>query len=237
MHLFKNMIRTRVFLRAIRQNPLTAIKYFNRLLLKRNISIDRFNLQVFGPFVLKETIEVCREIGIEPFLNYGTLLGYYRNSEFIDTDNDIDFGIFENDKALLPDLKKKLTEIGYEVRIENKLETSFICRKNGNITVDFWIHYLHRESGKFYSGSMFENIKKVSIFPFAPEIFGKLLSAEFKNVNVSIPFLTENYLSVVYGDNWSVPLDREYSFSEKTNFIYPNKLMINESEFRSGNFL
>lgn len=218
-------------------NPLKVIYFTYRLFLKRNISPSSFILQVFGPLVISETMRICCLVGLRPFLNYGTLLGYYRENALIETDNDIDFGIFEEDKIKIQKLKEEMQACGYKIRVENKLEISFTSTKFGNLPVDFWIHYFHPESGKFYSGCMFKNIQKVSIFPFSNEIFEKLLSVEFYGVLANIPYLTENYLSVVYGDNWSVPLDREYSFSEKTNFIYPNKLMINESEFRSGNFL
>lgn len=225
------------FLTALMYNPLVAMNLANRLLLKKNISIRCFNLQVYGSLVIKQTMDICRAIGLEPFLNYGSLLGYYRNNALIDTDNDIDFGIFEQDKPKLPQLKEAMIARGYKVRIENKLEVSFKCKKYGNVTVDFWIHYLHQRSNKIFSGCFFHNVKEVSIFPFSPEIFHRLQSVRFHNVQVYIPHNPEEYLVNVYGKDWRIPLDKEYSFDEKTKFIYPNKLMITESEFKLGNFL
>jgi len=231
LHLFKS------FFIALLYKPFVAINFANRLLFKKNISAKGFKLQVFGPLVIKETMDICRAIGLEPFLNYGSLLGYYRNNALIDTDNDIDFGIFEQDKPKLPQLKEAMIARGYKVRIENKLEVSFISTKYGNVIIDFWIHYLHQRSNKIFSGCIFHKMRKVSIFPFSPEIFHRLQSVRFHNIQVYIPHTPEKYLVNVYGKDWRIPLDKEYSFDEKTKFIYPNKLMITESEFKLGNFL
>ena len=227
----------RQFLRALIYNPLAALKYANRLLFKKNMSISRFNLQVYGPLVLKDTMDICVASGLKPFLNYGTLLGYYRDNNFIDTDNDIDYGIFEQDKPKLVKFKELMTSRGYNIRIDNKLELSFKCKKYGNLIVDFWIHQFNQKSNKIFSGCFFRKLDQVSIFPFSPDIIYTLNSVLFKKVDVYIPNNPEEYLKFVYGDDWHIPLDQEYRFREKTKFIYPNKLMISMSEFQKGDFL
>jgi len=224
------------FLIALMYNPLVAIKFANRLLLKKNISRRCFILQIYGPIVIKETMDICRKINLKPFLNYGSLLGYYRDNALIDTDNDIDMGIFEQDIPKLPKLKEAMIARGYKVRKEDKFKVSYISTKYANIFIDFWIHYRHQSSNKIFSGS-FRKMKKVSIFPFSPEIFNILQSVRFLNVQVYIPQNTEEYLVNVYGKDWRIPLDKEYSMDEKTKFIYPNKLMITEIEFHRGDFL
>ena len=129
---------------ALKYNPLVVIHYSYRLLLKKNISLNCFTLQIFGPIVIKETMDICRTVGLEPFLNYGSLLGYYRNNALIETDYDIDMGILEQDIPKLPYLKEGMEALGYKVRIENNLEVSFISTKYALINIDFWIHYTHR---------------------------------------------------------------------------------------------
>jgi len=182
-------------------------------------------------------VDICREINLEPFLNYGSLLGYYRDNALIDTDDDIDMGIFEQDIPKLPKLKEAMKARGYKVRNEDKLEVSFISTKYAIINIDFWIHYHHQSSNKIFSGLFVRKKRKVSIFPFSPEIFHRLQSVRFLNVQVYIPHNPEEYLVNVYGKDWRIPLDKEYSFGEKIKFIYSNKLMITESEFNRGNFL
>ena len=94
-----------------------------------------------------------------------------------------------------------------------------------------------QKSNKIFSGCFFHDLDQVSIFPFSPDILYTLNSVLFKKVDVYIPNNPEEYLKFVYGDDWQIPIDREYRFMEKTKFIYPNKLMISINDFKKGDFL
>ena len=58
---------------------------------------------------LKKQIEICKKHNVKCFLEYGTLLGFYRNGDHIDNDNDTDLGIIGNTvtREFLEDLEKE----------------------------------------------------------------------------------------------------------------------------------
>ena len=229
----------RNFVIALIANPRAALKYARRYLIIKNMSFPCFRLQVFGPRLLKETMNICRQVDIHPFLSYGSLLGYFRERALIDTDNDIDLGLLENEAHKLPLLKKAMVAQGYRIRIDTELELSFRKKRFDGIYIDFWIHRIHQASKTIYSGCLFADRRdeKVSIFPFAPDIFARMKKVKFLGVDVFIPHQPERYLLKTYGKDWRIPFNREYTFQEKTKFIYPHRLKISKEEYYRGDFL
>jgi len=226
------------FIIALLANPKAALKYRRRYLILRDMSVTCFMLQIFGPRILKETMWACRQADIHPFLTYGSLLGYIRDGSAIDTDNDIDLGIFENEIEKLPQLKKAMLAKGYHIHKDTELEISFQKDKYFKLFIDFWVHRNHKASNTIYSGCLFDDPnEKVSIFPFTPEIFARMKNVNFLGSEVSIPHQPEAYLLKMYGKDWRIPLTREFTFREKTKFIYSDRLKITREEYHQGDFL
>lgn len=67
-------------------------------------------LEVAGDF-----FDFVKELEIKPFLNFGNLLGAYRNQGFIPWDDDFDFGIMRNDYERLMDFAGKKCLVGVRV--------------------------------------------------------------------------------------------------------------------------
>ena len=111
----KNLPR---ILPAILANPGATAKFACATFIRREMSLPAFYLQIHGTQMLGEIVRLCDTLNIRPFLAYGTLLGSIRENAFIETDNDIDLGVFERDSERLPLLRDAAIELGYRVRVE-----------------------------------------------------------------------------------------------------------------------
>jgi len=147
---------------------------------------------------LKIVKNVLDKLKVKFFLNYGTLLGAYRDGDFLESDNDIDLGIFGNERReeILEELKKQ----GFYLR-EGK--------DNGNICVDrkthFDIHLFTLKGDEYLCG--LSNCK-------FPKEFDKLEKIIFKGLIFFVPGKTEKYLEMSYGD-W-----RNKDNKKQTSFCY-----------------
>lgn len=159
--------------------------------------------------MLKKIYNVCNSLKIPVFLSSGTLLGYYREGQFIAYDYDIDMGMFVKDfnMKLIPELKKQ-GFIHYRTFTSNgKLtELSFYYKNNligKKAKVDFFIHYPDEIiPNKIYWMSKNvrtkEDIKyRISDFDIKPAIL--------LNQKVLVPSNTDKYLNEHYGEDWNIP--------------------------------
>ena len=168
-----------------------------------------------SPLVLEQMSYAFQEANVKAWLVYGTLLGYERNRDFIPHDNDIDLGVFLEDRS--QELEEILHRHGFrkvrEYLVDNGeygAEESYEC--NGVVIDIFYIkkdknHYsaltFYAEPGK----SMKQTITKrgglmVKEFYFTPY---ELKLVKFKGAEIYIPADSKKYLSEYYGPNYLVP--------------------------------
>lgn len=81
-------------------------------------------LQKDGPKILQAFSSALNEAGIKFWIDYGTLLGYYRDHDFIGHDNDLDTGAFIEDADRVKDVLEKedfdlyaITELKMEMEL------------------------------------------------------------------------------------------------------------------------
>lgn len=131
--------------------------------------------------------KVLDKLKIPFFLNYGTLLGAVRDKDFIDGDEDVDIGIFGNEKR--EEILEALYKKGFYKR-EGK-DDSNIC-VNRNVLID--IHLFKERKNDYVDGLS---------HLFIPKKFDKLKRIKFKGVYFLAPNPTEEYLEFCYG-NWQL---------------------------------
>jgi len=137
---------------------------------------------------LKAIKKILDKLKIPFFLNYGTLLGAYRDKDFIANDRDIDIGILNyfNREKILDALKAE----GFYER--EGQDHSNICIKR-NVIIDI---YIFKERNNNY-------IDGLSNYIF-PKEFDKLKPIKFLGMTFLRPDKIEKYLQRCYGD-WKTP--------------------------------
>lgn len=143
--------------------------------------------------------DVLEKYSITYFLDYGTLLGAIREKDFIEHDNDIDLGIFDNlvgNYELLYKITKELNEKG--IKLNAIWEQSAISFVFGDISLD-----LNRyvKQGDNYVLSLFG---KKSIYP--SRFLDSLFNIEFLGRVFNVPHTPSALLESGYGPDWMTPI-------------------------------
>jgi len=140
---------------------------------------------------LEEIKKIFDTFGIPFFLCCGTLLGAYRDGEFLPDDKDIDIGIIGRHKREL--VKDILIENGFSVVQYNPKFIGFHLSIRKNVFID--VHFFDKEGGSY---QCYVKYQKPCIG--FPDRFGNFKKFTFKGLKFDIPILTEEYLTNTYGD-------------------------------------
>lgn len=164
-----------------------------------------------APELVRNIINVFNAEGIPYWLEFGTLLGAYRDKTIIKGDFDLDFGAYQKDVA---NIYMALSKAGFKLVREfheigrNGIEQSYY---DGNITFD--IFYFSEEDTNSLSCFAFTPIPNRSV----PNktTYGKVSSWTFKKFDlvkydflgseVYIPANTEEHIEEIYGKQWRIP--------------------------------
>ena len=149
-------------------------------------------------------LSIFETLNINFILFYGSLLGYYRDSNFIEGDDDVDVLVSEEDfNEIFSNLKL--------IRMKNPLITfRYIGYKDkpGFYEKNF-VQVYYKDIGPFdicaytleknHILTAFDNLRYhiKDIFP--------LKQVYFKDYKINIPFNTEEILRLTYGENWRTP--------------------------------
>lgn len=191
---------------------------------KKNKKIKYFREE--GEEMLQKLSLALNEHEIIFWLEFGTLLGYYRENDFIKDDFDIDIGAFLSDA---PKVRKALLKSGFELARE------FRCLKNDGREEcysykhsTFDIFYFREENGVRYCNG-FSHKEGVSWKPMkhCPCTVRKITfplvdfsEVTFKGAKVYIPQKTNEYLQCHYGKDFMTPDPNFSSRKVSTNVYY-----------------
>lgn len=126
-----------------------------------------------------------------PFLMSGTLLGYIRNNDLIEYDDDVDFAVLSiNKRDLLKNLKKLVKE-NNQYYLVSLLDTNKLIHKKTGLICDIDIFNIdaHGQTCNFLHGHQY-NIN--NILP--------LKQGNLRNIKVNIPNKPEQLLIKKYGN-------------------------------------
>ena len=160
------------------------------------------------------------------FLTCGTLLGQYRNNDFISYDNDIDIGILQNtfNENLVSIILNSNKFILYKHygNITNSLELTFKHKKN-KIKIDIFLYYPLNIDDSYYYSATFNGIcdlKEEKFCKWGNHIRG-FTKVIFNKNTYSIPTNTDEFLTECYGD-WRTP--KKFDYTEGLAGEYKNLL-------------
>jgi len=178
--------------------------------------------------ILFEVKEVLDRNDVEFFLNLGTCLGAVREGGFIDEDFDIDLGIKHS--ILLPklgSLAEQFKKLGYDIKF---LSTPYsydrmIKLDKDDIRVDLLNWDLHVEYfGDSVCSYYFHPINPNGMsHVFQREMFDNLKEIEFLGQTFNIPVKAEEYLRLIYKDNWREKGKYDFKLANCLVYNYYNR--------------
>ncbi len=150
--------------------------------------------------VIGEVRDILAGKGIFPVLNTGTVLGIFREGDFIDWDWDTEFFLlYEQVKDMQEELQEELVESGFEikmVRYEKRNWKIRASKKHWNVELCAW-----SIEGRYY-------IRKMnggrSIYAIPVNYFDNLDGIEFYGKRYYVPKEYDGFLTHLYGD-WRKP--------------------------------
>ena len=173
---------------------------------EQGIIVRRFkNYNTMKSFqILMEIKKVFDDLNIPILLHCGTLLGTYRDGEFIPNDeDDIDLMIMEKDRGYFEQATKKLKESGFSspsyFKVNGKIEC--IGFKKGNVHIDIGVlnikkdiaYTLGNSGARYYPAYCFEKFSKLN----------------FNGTDFDIPCEVEDFLKARYGKDWRIPISKK----------------------------
>ncbi len=182
-----------------------------------------------GGRVLQLFSESLNAEGVTFWLEFGTLLGYYREHAFIAHDFDLDVGAFLSDQ---PRIQKALKAAGFElVRYYNVKDEGGReeCYKHRDMKTTIDVFYFRTDGDLMYCNlfvplqnmSVWWNLGKLMPFRTVRVNFpsGELQRVEFKGAQVFIPANTDAHLRAQYGDSYMVP-NPNFAMKDRKNMVY-----------------
>lgn len=181
-----------------------------------------------GASVIQKISETLLSRNIVFWLQYGTLLGYYREHDFIPHDDDMDMGAYIKDA---PAIYEALTKAGFErvrhyhVKNDWGLEE---CYRYKGILIDFF--YFKEEGDIIYCYGFTPKSFLSYLFHIGNKIPFKVIrtdspnygfqKVEFKGAQVYVPNRTGEYLEAHYGPGFMTP-DAQYNVFRTATDLHP----------------
>jgi len=153
---------------------------------------------------LKDIKAILNELGIIFWLDFGTLLGAYRDKDFCEGDeDDVDLGLWYKNKSKTEEVIKRAEEKGFIVLHNWKNE---ITLGRGDSRVDLFFY--HRNGEEAYT-NLYTIKDEVANYVVVPaNLIENYQTINFYKEEFLIPSPVEEYLKVKYGD-WKTPISRE----------------------------
>ena len=189
---------------------------FRKYLEKKRNDRKIKNLQTFGYQVMNDLYSALSQTDWKVFCVFGTLLGFVRDGDFIQFDNDIDIGILQEENFSWDELEKAMDTIHMKRIRQFSKEGKITEQTYGNeqLTVDFFGYVPVQDEMQSYEyfrdpAEIYQSTKDFSIRVWKSPMLKGIETKKINGVNILMPTNSEEYLESVYGSSWRVP-DPDY---------------------------
>ena len=183
-------------------------------------------LPLYGMEMLKIFRATCEEQGVKGWLEFGTLLGAYREKSFIPHDNDLDVGMYAEDYT--NDFESSLLKKGFSKRHEYYLVNPERGTRNltelgfsyHNFTIDIFLTEKPDKIRKLYVYlfDTFEDSAQLKVKYFTLEKVEPLQTITIDDEQFYAPHQPEQILKKVYGEDFMIPQSK-WMPSEKNPYV------------------
>ncbi|MTI95312.1 MAG: LicD family protein [Firmicutes bacterium] len=156
-----------------------------------------------------------KDVGRPLFIIYGTLLGMYRDGDFIPGDDDFDVGYISKAQDPLS-VKKEVEEIiftlmrsGFTIVFNRRGKPFRIRETGGDPEIHLDVRPVWYQDGHVWA-------HKQACMPLKLEGFENIVEAQLRETKVYIPQDTEGFLRAYYGEGWKTP---DPSFSNSSTAV------------------
>jgi fukutin len=146
--------------------------------------------------------KILDRLNVRNWLTDGTLLGYFRENDFIGYDVDVDMGCFIDDYT--DEILHSFIDNGWRVeQIFGKRDIGFeLAFIRDNVKLD--IFFFYEEGQLFWHGAWKNTPKGLNLIKYYYDKF-ELSEIKFKGNIFNIPTNTEKYIMTKYGEDWKTP--------------------------------
>jgi len=178
----------------------------------------------FGNTVLLKAKDALEEIDVHFWLDFGTLLGVYRDGKLIGHDTDVDIAIFLKDYS--PKIEEAMQKHGFSythrIDIDNgtkALEQSFAYK---DVAID--IFYYTQQGDQNVCHLFPLNKQKERVCREIYTTFDGFTTIDFLDTQWQIPKNTEQRLSDTYGEEFRIPIKNWYTPDDALNSKLTNDI-------------
>jgi len=206
-HTQKNHPYNKVYFQFARNN---RCEYFNSSRLIGQLDPKEHTLRN-----LVDTKKAFDSLGIPFCLMDGTLLGAYRDGDFIPGDyDDTDIGFDVKYQDRVPSIYLKLNELGLRTfkvwNFRGQFEGGAVARGGNHVDI-LCIHKRGKDAYNLGRNFLPNNPKEYMAYVYPAECFTKFDKLIFKGMEFNTPCKVETFLKARYGD-WKTPLRRGEGF-------------------------
>jgi len=138
---------------------------------------------------------VLETIGVKYWISRGSLLGFYRDNDFLPNDIDIDVSIFTDVDVYLI-IKKMPFEVLFVTNCNGRYMQIAFWDPQTKVIFDIWFY--HESNNKIYARNFF------GYFWLPKNKIDNLIKFTFQNRDYPVPD-PEWFCSFWYGENWRTP--------------------------------
>ena len=200
--------------RGFARNPQLAWQLVQGMKLLDTKSLRQFSLAIHGRDFLADIYAVAREVGIRPYLMWGTLLGAVREGGLMRHDTDIDLGLSAADYTRKAAFVSGMLQRGYFFTIDETYKFRLL-RPDHVLHADFDVLY-PADGSMICLGPNSDGTHYGARFPL--DSFDRLREISILDgLQVLVPDPPEAVLETIYGSNWQTPNPGYSSSSDLAN--------------------
>lgn len=166
---------------------------------------------------IDEVLGALREVGLNPFLAYGTALGAIRDGRLIGHDSDADLGYVSAHDHPVDVIResfrvqRKLTDMGYRVTRYSALAVQIHVEESDGLDRGLDVF------GGFMRDGILYLMGEIAV-PYEREWIEPLGTATLEGREFPVPANTDEFLTATYGPGWRTP-DPAYKFETPASTI------------------